>query len=66
MYIFFYISSTEKTLRLNVLSSYHEGPEKATRGGVNGSQSKFLTEFGLCPKINPNPQHAKSSGAETG
>jgi hypothetical protein len=32
-----------------------EGPETATRGGVNGSQSKFLTEFGLCPKINPRP-----------
>jgi hypothetical protein len=31
--------------------------------GVNGSQLKFLTEFGLYPKINPNPQHAKSSGA---
>jgi hypothetical protein len=23
--------------------------------GVNGSQLKFLTEFGLCPKINPKP-----------
>jgi hypothetical protein len=34
------------------------------RGGVNGSQSKFLTEFGLYPKINPNPQLAKSSGTE--
>jgi hypothetical protein len=34
--------------------------------GVNESQSKFLKEFGLYPKINPNPQHVKSSGAETG
>jgi hypothetical protein len=32
-----------------------KGPEKATKGGENGSQSKFLTEFGLCPKINPKP-----------
>jgi hypothetical protein len=32
-----------------------EGPQTATRGGVNGSQSKFLTEFGLCPQINPRP-----------
>jgi hypothetical protein len=32
-----------------------EGPKKATRGGVNGSQSKFLTELGLCPEINPKP-----------
>jgi hypothetical protein len=23
------------------------------RGGVNGSQSKFHTEFGLCPKNQP-------------
>jgi hypothetical protein len=28
---------------------------------VNGSQSKFLTEFGLYPKINPKPQHTKSA-----
>jgi hypothetical protein len=32
--------------------------------GVNGSQSKFLTEFGLYPKINPNPQLTKSDDAE--
>jgi hypothetical protein len=38
----------------NAINSF-EGPEKVTRGGVNGSQSKFLTEFGLCPKINPKP-----------
>jgi hypothetical protein len=37
------------------VASKCEGPEKATRGGVNESQSKFLTEFGLCPKINPKP-----------
>jgi hypothetical protein len=36
------------------------------RGGVNGSQTKFLTKFGLYPKINPDPQHTKSSGADTG
>jgi hypothetical protein len=30
---------------------------------VNGSQLKFLTEFGLYPRTNPNPHHAKFSGA---
>jgi hypothetical protein len=40
-----------------------EGPKRRPEGGVNGSQSKFLTEFGLYPKINPKPQHAKSSSA---
>jgi hypothetical protein len=41
-----------------------EGPKRRPEGGgVNGSQSKFLTEFGLYPKINPKPQHAKSRGA---
>jgi hypothetical protein len=34
--------------------------------GVNESQLKFLTEFDLYPKINPKPQHVKSSGAEIG
>jgi hypothetical protein len=42
-----------------------EGPKRRPEGGgVNGSQSKFLTEFGLYPKINPNPQLAKSGDAE--
>jgi hypothetical protein len=31
--------------------------------GANQNSSR---EFGLYPKINPNPQRAKSSGAETG
>jgi hypothetical protein len=38
-----------------VVASTDEGPKKATREGVNGSQSKFLTELGLCPEINPKP-----------
>jgi hypothetical protein len=43
--------------------SYLEGPEKVTRGGVNGSQLKFLTELGLCPKI--DPMHLSSNSAKT-
>jgi hypothetical protein len=43
-----------------------EGPKRRPEGGVNGSQTKFLTKFGLYPKINPDPQHTKSSGADTG
>jgi hypothetical protein len=34
--------------------------------GVNGSQSKFLTEFGICPEINPNPLYDTNSGQRTG
>jgi hypothetical protein len=41
--------------------SYLEGPEKLTRGGVNGSQLKFLTELGLCPKIDPMPLSSNSA-----
>jgi hypothetical protein len=33
-----------------------EGPEKATRGGVNGSQSKFLT--GIWPMSQSQPESA--------
>ena len=36
-----------------------EGPKPATRGGVNGSRSKFLRNFktvGRCPKVTANPQ----------
>jgi hypothetical protein len=33
------------TLMSSVASLGPEGPKKATRGGVNGSQSKFLTEI---------------------
>jgi hypothetical protein len=33
------------------------------RGGVNGSQSKFLTKFGLYPKSQPKP--LSSSSAKT-
>jgi hypothetical protein len=42
----------------------YEGPEKATRGGVNGSQSKFLSEYGLCPKINPKPLSSNSARSD--
>jgi hypothetical protein len=30
---------------------HDEGPDKATSGGVNGSQSKFLMELSLCPRL---------------
>jgi hypothetical protein len=35
-------------------------------GGVNGSQSKFLTEFGLYPKLNPNPLNKTKQRNRTG
>jgi hypothetical protein len=38
-----YMYNEECNTFVNEVSSYVEGPEKATRGGVNGSQSKFLT-----------------------
>jgi hypothetical protein len=31
-----------------------KGPEKATRGGVNGSRSKFLNETWLISQIKPD------------
>jgi hypothetical protein len=40
---------TDTALNLRVV----EGPEKATRGGVNGSQSKFLT--GIWPMSQNQP-----------
>jgi hypothetical protein len=47
---------------LLVLFKVYEGPEKATRGGVNGSQLKFSgRELGLYPKINPMPLYSNSA-----
>jgi hypothetical protein len=38
-----------------------EGPEKTTRGGVNGSQSKFLEQLGIYPEINLTPLSSNSA-----
>jgi hypothetical protein len=57
---------TKVTFHGHVISAggVSEGTEKATRGGVNGSQSKFLTEYGLCPKINPKPLSSNSAKSD--
>jgi hypothetical protein len=39
----------------------NEGPEKATRGGVNGSQSKFLEGPDLYPEIDSTPLSSNSA-----
>jgi hypothetical protein len=48
----FRLDCTVENLERGIGLSLSEGPRPE---GVNGSQLKFLTEFGLCPKINPNP-----------
>jgi hypothetical protein len=55
----FYPDKSVEYLQFCTTTTYLNGMTlKDRRGdqrGVNGSQSKFLTEFGLYLKINPNP-----------
>jgi hypothetical protein len=64
---FMLIDSAVSMLRARFLRSVMVKDRRGDQrgGGVNGSQLKFLKEFGLYPKLNPNPQPANFSGAET-
>jgi hypothetical protein len=52
----FHVSQLKRSLKplTDVVIEDTEGPEKATRGGVNGSQSKFLEETWSISQIKPD------------